>query len=171
MKRFQQNLLVFLALGLCGLCTWQWYVQTVQRQTIGDLNQMVYERNDAIQGYTNSLATLNDKVNDLDMRVTQLKSTAVTNEQTMAAQSAQITQLRLDNETFTNEIGQYQIAVSTLESRLNAANTNIDEQNETITKLLSQRNDLVQKYDELATNRNDIVIRFNALEKQLGSQQ
>jgi chromosome segregation ATPase len=167
MKQFQQNLLIILSLSLCGLCAWQWYAQTVQRKTIGDLNQMVYDRNDAIQGYTNSLAALNDRVNDMGARIVQLKATAATNQQVMAAQSAQIAQLRFDNETLSNEIGQYQVAVGTLESRLSAANTDIDQQNGTITKLLSQRNDLVQKYDELATNRNDIVIKFNALEKQM----
>ena len=31
MKNFQQNLLILLALRLCGLCAWQWYAQTVQR--------------------------------------------------------------------------------------------------------------------------------------------
>ena len=28
MKNFQQNLLIVLALGLCGLCVYQWYGQT-----------------------------------------------------------------------------------------------------------------------------------------------
>ncbi len=34
MKNFQINLFIVLALGLCGLCTWQWYEQTVQRTEI-----------------------------------------------------------------------------------------------------------------------------------------
>jgi chromosome segregation ATPase len=170
MKNFQQNLLIALGLGLCVLCGWQWYVQTVQRQTIQQLNQMVYDRNNSIQGYTNTIITLNSKIDDMDSRITQLKSTVSTNAQTIAAQGAQITQLRFDNETFTNEIGQYKVAVSTLESRLTNADDNIDKQNQTITNLLSQRNDLVQRYDTLATNRNDIVLRYNALVKQQGAQ-
>ena len=44
-----------------------------------------------------------------------------------------------------------------------------EKQNETITNLLSERNDLVQKYDSLATNRNDIVLKYNALVKQVES--
>ena len=170
MKNFQQNLLIVLALGLCGLCAWQWYAQTVQRQTIQDLNKMVYDRNAAIQGYTNSIATLNAKVDDMDVRITALKATVASNEQVMISQKAQITQLQFDHDNDTNEIAQYKVAVDTLESRLKDAYTNLDKQNETITNLLSERDALVQKYDSLATNRNDIVLKYNALVKQIESQ-
>lgn len=166
MKNFQQNLLIILALGLCGLCAWQWYAQTVQRTTIGQLNQMVYDRNASIQNYTNSIATLNGKVAEMDGRITELKATVMTNDQVMASQKAQIAQLQFDHENDTNEIAQYKVAVDTLESRLKDANDNIDKQNTVITNLLSQRNDLVIKYDELATNRNDIVAKYNELVKQ-----
>jgi len=64
MKNFQQNLLILLALALCGLCVWQWYEQTVQRTEIQTLNRIVYDRNAAIQGYTNSIATLNHQEPD-----------------------------------------------------------------------------------------------------------
>jgi hypothetical protein len=49
---------------------------------------------------------------------------------------------------------------------LKDANDGIDRQNVTISNLLSQRNDLVLKYDELATNRNDIVAKYNEMVKQ-----
>jgi chromosome segregation ATPase len=170
MKKFQQNLFIALALGLCGLCAWQWYAQTVQRTTIGQLNQMVYDRNALIQNDTNSIATLNGQVAEMDGRITALKSTVATNGQIMASQKAQITQLQFDHDNDTNEIAQYKVAVNTLESRLKDANDNIDKQNTVITNLLLQRNGLVTKYDELATNRNDIVMKYNALVGQEKSQ-
>jgi chromosome segregation ATPase len=166
MKNFQQNLLIVLAIALCGLCAWQWYAQTVQRQTIGDLNQMVFDRNAAIESYTNSIASLNSQVDEMGGRIAELKSTMATNEQMVVSQKAQIEQLQFDSATFTNEIAQYKTAVDVLESKLKDADDGIDKQNETISNLLSQRNDLVQKYDELATNRNDIVAKYNALVKQ-----
>jgi chromosome segregation ATPase len=89
-----------------------------------------------------------------------------TNEQMMVSQKAQIEQLQFDNNNFTNEIAQYKAAVDALESKLKDADDGIDRQNETISNLLSQRTELVQKYDELATNRNDIVTKYNALVKQ-----
>jgi chromosome segregation ATPase len=171
MKNFQQNLLIVLALGLCGLCVWQWYAQTVQRTTIQDLNQMVYDRNNSIQNNTNEIATLNSKVDDMDVRITGLKATETTNEQVIASQKAQITLLQFNHENDTNEIAQYKVAVDTLESKLKDAYAGIDKQNETITNLLLQRGDLAQKYNMLATNRNDIVLKYNALVKQTEDQQ
>jgi chromosome segregation ATPase len=167
MKNFQQTLLIVLALGLCGLCAWQWYVQTIQRTTIHDLNQMVYDRNASIQNDTNAIATLNGHVAEMDGRISELKSTVATNQQVMASQKAQITQLQFDHENDTNEIAQYKVATDTLESRLKDADANIDKQNAAITNLLSQRDDLVKRYDDLATNRNDIVLKYNALVKQV----
>ena len=67
MKNFQQNLLIVLALALCGLCAYQWYEQTIQREEITTLNGMVYDKNAAIQDATNSIATLNHQV-DADGR-------------------------------------------------------------------------------------------------------
>ncbi|HEX3626143.1 MAG TPA: hypothetical protein VH280_12030 [Verrucomicrobiae bacterium] len=170
MKNFQQNLLVLLALGLCGLCAWQWYAQTVQRDTIQDLNKLVYDRNVTIQGYTNSISTLNTKVSDLDVRLTALNVTLASNEQVVVSQKAQITQLQFEHDNDTNEIAQYKSAVDTLDSHLKDAYAGLEKQNETITNLVSERDDLVQKYDSLATNRNDIVLKYNALVKQVEGQ-
>jgi len=132
---------------------------------------MVYGRDKAIQGYTNSIATLNAKVDDMDVRITALKATVASNDEVMVSQKAQITQLQFEHDNDTNEIAQYKVALDALESRLKDAYTSLDKQNETITNLLSQRDDLVQKYDSLATNRNDIVLKYNALVKQVESQQ
>lgn len=170
MKNFQQILFILVAFCLCGLCAWQWYVQTVQRQTITDLNQMVYDRNAQIQADTNSIAALNSRVNDMDARLTQLKAVVATNALVMASQKAQIFQLQFANANLTNEVSQYQAAVDTLESRLKDAYAGIDKQNQTITNLVSQRDDLVRRYDQLATNRNDIVLKYNALVKQTETQ-
>ena len=166
MKNFQQNLVIVLALALCGLCAWQWYAETVQRKTIGELNQMVFDRNASIENYTNSIASLNSHVNEMDGHIAELKVTVATNEQMVISQKAQIDQLHYDNDTFTNEIAQYKTAVNTLESKLKDADAGIDQQNVTISNLLSQRSDLVLRYDELATNRNDIVAKYNELVKQ-----
>lgn len=170
MKNFLQNLLIILALGLCALCAWQWYGQTVQRETIQDLNKMVYDRDQSIQGDTNSIATLNAKVDDMDLRITGLKATVATNAQVMISQKAQIEQLQFEHDNDTNEIAQYKVAGDTLESKLKDAYAGIDKQNQTITNLLSDREGLVNKYDELATNRNDIVLKYNALVKQMEGQ-
>ena len=167
MKNFQVNLLIILALALCGLCAWQWYEQTVQRDEIGTMNGMIYEKNAAIQGYTNSLATLNHQVNQMDARLTEIKAVVATNEQFVISQKADIAQLQFANLNLTNTITQYKIAVDTLEAKLKDAYAGIDKQNETITNLISQRNDLVQKYNDEVKDRNDVVAKYNELAEQV----
>ena len=169
MKNFQVNLLIVLALGLCGLCAWQWYEQTVQRDEIQTLNRMVYDRDAAIQNYTNSIATLNHQVNQMDASLTEIKAAAATNEQLVISQKAEITQLQFANDNFTNEIAQYKAAVDALEAKLKDAYAGIEKQNEAITNLIAQRNDLVQKYNDEVKDRNDIVAKYNELAKQVQS--
>jgi chromosome segregation ATPase len=169
MKNFQVNLLIVLALGLCGLCARQWYEQTIQRNAIQTLNQLVYERNAAIQSYTNSIATLNHQVNQMDARLTEIKAAAATNEQLIISQKAEIVQLQFANANLTNEVVQYKQAVDALESKLKEVYAGIDKQNEAITNLLAQRNDLVQKYNDEVKDRNNIVEKYNELVKQVQS--
>jgi chromosome segregation ATPase len=167
MKNFQQNLLIVLALGLCGLCAWQWYAQTLQRNEIEKLNRLVYDRDVAIQGYTNSIATLNHQVNQMDARLIDLKAAAATNDEKVAAQTTEIAQLRSDNAACTNEIAQYKTAVDTLQAKLKEAYAGIDQQNEAITNLITQRNALAQKYNDEVKDRNEVVAKYNDLAKQV----
>ena len=171
MKNFQVNLLIVLALGLCGLCAWQWYEQTVQRDEIQSQNRMVYDRDASIQNYTNSIATLNHQVNQMDASLTKIKSAVATNEQLVISQKAEILQLQFANDNFTNEIAQYKSGVDTLEAKLKDAYAGIEKQNETITNLIAQRNDLAQKYNDEVKDRNDIVAKYNELAKQVQKQQ
>jgi chromosome segregation ATPase len=167
MKNFQQNLLIILALALCGLCAWQWYQQTLQRNAIETQNRLVHDRDAAIQGYTNSLATLNHQVAQMDARLTEIKAEAATNEQIVISQKSEIVTLQFANFNLTNEITQYKQAVDTLETKLKEAYAGIDKQNGAISNLVSQRNDLLQKFNDEVKDRNDIVAKYNELAKQV----
>ena len=171
MKNFQVNLFIFLALCLCGLCAWQWYEQTVQRTTIQSLNRMVYDRDATIQNDTNSIATLNHQVDQMDAGLTEMKAEATTNQQLIVSQKAQIEQLQFTNETLNSEMAQYKAGVDALEGRLKDAYAGIDKQNAAITNLVAQRNDLIQKYNDEVKDRNNVVAKYNELAKQLEKQQ
>ena len=49
MKSCQQNLLAVLALSLCLLCVYQWYVQTIERNQVEDLNRLLNQKSAAAQ--------------------------------------------------------------------------------------------------------------------------
>jgi len=171
MKNFQQTLLVALALGLCGLCAFQWYEQTVQRNEITTLNGMVYQKNIAIQDATNSIATLNHQVEQMDARLTEIKAAAAANAQLVVVQKAEIAQLQFTGANLTNEIVQYKQALDTLEAKLKDAYAGIEKQNEAITNLVAQRDDFVKKYNDSVKDRNEVVTKYNNLVNGLQKQQ
>jgi chromosome segregation ATPase len=167
MKHFQQNLLILLALGLCGLCAYQWYEQTLQRSAIETLNRMVFQKDTDIQNDTNSIANLNQQVGQLDASLTEVKAEVTTNEQVIGFQKAAITKLEFIGEGLTNEITAYTQAVDTLQARLKEAYAGIEKQNEAITNLINQRDEFVKKYNDEVKDRNDVVAKYNDLAKQV----
>jgi len=54
---------------------------------------------------------------------------------------------------------------------LKEAYTGIEQQNETITNLVSQRDDVVKKFNDEVKDRNDVVAKYNDLVKQVQTQQ
>jgi len=165
MKNFHQNLLIVLALGLCGLCIYQWTTQTHQRAEITELNHRVYDRDAAIQGYTNRIADMDLKITDMDRRITELKGVVKTNEMIQLEQRRELSRLRTDNEELTNQVVQFKEAVDKLEVKLKDAYDGIRKQNDAIKELVAQRDEYVQKLNDSIKDRNDIVTKYNELLK------
>src|SRR5437879_3428720 len=115
MKTFQQNLLIVLAFSLCALCAYQWYGQTLQRKEIASINQLLYDKSAAIQGYTNSVKTMDRQIAQMDGRITELKEIAKTNDQLVLSQKRDLSRLQATNTGLTNQITEYKKAVEMLE--------------------------------------------------------
>ena len=171
MKNFLQNLLMVLALGLCGLCAWQWSVQTRLHIQGEALQQTLFNQAAAIQGYTNSIKNMDAEIAGLSAHVSELKQTVLTNEQTSLEQKKEILHLRLSSEVMSNEISQYKEIVDKLEAKLKEASDGIVKQNEAIKKLAGERDEAIQKYNDsikernaLAGKYNDLVEKFNKLQ-------
>jgi chromosome segregation ATPase len=167
MKNFQQNLLVILAIGLCGLCAYQWYYQTIQRNEVQHLNQVTYEKSVAIRDYTNSITTLNHQISLMDSNLTELRNDAKTNAETVVAQKRELGRLQTVTDGLTNELGQYKDAVGTLTNKLAEAYAGIEKQNTALKDLAAQRDEFVQKYNDEVKDRNNIVSNYNALADQV----
>lgn len=167
MKNFQQNLLIVLALCLCGLCVWQWNSETIQRREVERLNGLLSQKVAAIQDYTNSIANMDRQILQMDSSLTQFKATIKSNDQALASQRLEISDLRLIGESLTNEIAQYSNAVNALKARLTEAYDGIKKQNEAISNLVVSRDDWVRKYNAEVTDRNHIVDKYNELAEQV----
>jgi chromosome segregation ATPase len=171
MKSFQQNLLIVLALGLCGLCVYQWYGQTAQRIQIEKLNQAVYQKAAAIQGYTNSIHAMDAQIAQMDARLSELRTTAKTNDQLILTQKREIARLLSANEDLTNEIAEYKKGVATLEAKLKDAYDGIKKQNEAIKELVAQRDEFIAKFNDSVKDRNGVVAKYNDLIDKVTKQQ
>lgn len=185
MKTFQQKLLLVLAFCLCGLCAWQWYVQSVQRTKIQDLGQLVSKKIAALQEATNTIATMDHQISQMDDNLTALKHTVETNDALIASQKLDLQRLRAAGDEMKQEIAEYKKAVDDLDAKLKTAYDGIQKQNDAIKKLIGQRddlvtrlnnsikdrNDIVVKYNDAVKNRNDVVTKYNDLVKQIEKQQ
>jgi chromosome segregation ATPase len=167
MKNFHQNLLIILALSLCGLCIFQWYGQTQQRNEINQLNQAAYQKSEIIRDLTNSVAVMQHQIAEMDGRIGELKDTVKTNDQTIVSQKRELNRLEAEGEALTNEISDYKKAVDTLEARLKDAYDGVKKQNQAIAELTAQRDEFVKKYNDSVTDRNGIVKKYNELADQI----
>lgn len=166
-KQIQQNLLIIVALGLCGLCVYQWYGQTRQRNDIQGLVQTVYEKSAAIQGYTNSIRTMDRQIAQMDARITELKGQAKTNAEFVITQKRESNRLQAAAEGLTNEITQYKSAVESLQGKLKDAYDAIKKQNDAMKELVAQRDELLTKLNDSVKDRNAIVTKYNDLVSQV----
>jgi chromosome segregation ATPase len=163
MKNFLQNLLIVLALGLCGLCAWQWFLQTRLHLQEEALQQTVFNQAAAIQGYTNSIKNMDAEIAGLSSHVNELKQTVMTNELAALEQKREILRLRSSGEMMSNEIVQYKDVVDKLEAKLKEASEGILKQNDAIKRLAAERDGAIQKYNDSIKERNALAEKYNSL--------
>jgi chromosome segregation ATPase len=163
MKNFQQNLLILLALALCGLCCWQWYWQTLQRKEMESVTQLLNQKVAAIQDYTNSIHTMDGQIAQMDARLTEFKATIKTNNEVILQQKRELNNLEATNNALTLKIEAYKEGVDKLEQKLKEAYDGIQKQNDAIKTLTAQRDEFVQKLNTSVKDRNDVVNKYNDL--------
>ncbi len=167
MKNLHQNLLIFFAIALCGLCVWQWYGQTAEREHVDELTRIIFDKSTAIQTYTNSIATLNSQIAQLDAGLSGMKQFVKTNADTIRDQSRQIHDLDAANAALTKSVAQYRGAFEKTQDRLKEAYAGIEKQNLALKQLAEQRDEFVQKYNDSVKQRNEVVKQYNDLVAQV----
>ena len=163
MNNFQKNLLFFLSLGLCGLCAWQWYVQTLLHNEGQALQKTIFKQASDIQVYTNSIKNMDAEIAGLSTRINELKQDAMTNQQTALLQKREIFRLQSYGDMMSNEIVHYKGIVDKEEARLKEASEGIAKQNDAIKLLVSERDDAIKKYNDSVKERNALAEKYNTL--------
>ena len=164
MKNFQRNLFIILALGLCGTCAWQWYLQALQLKTIEEKNQVIYEKSADLQDKTNSIKRMDDEITQLHDRITQLKQAAVSNDQWAVTEKREVARLLSSGDIMSNEIVQYKAAVDGLTNKLQQAYDGEKELVSQRDEFVKKLNDSIKAQNDLAAKYNELVDRFNKLQ-------
>src|SRR2546422_5787190 len=144
MNKLLPNLLIFFALALCALCAVQWVREARLRKKIDGLNQMVYERDQTIQGLQGSLKRAEAEIVRLDTRNNELKATEKTNTLEIASLKRSLRKAENENETLTSQIEEYKKAVEQQNEAIKKQNEEVKEQNALFKKIVEERNEYVQ---------------------------
>jgi chromosome segregation ATPase len=171
MKQFQQRLLILLAIGLCGLCARQWYVQSMQHVEIVRLENGVAEKNGALLNASNTLKTADHQVMRMDAEISGLSATIKTNVQLIAAQNRELKELQAAHDALSSRVDEYKKVVAALEIKLKDSYDGIKKQNEAVQQLVTQRDDFVARYNASIKERNEIVAKYNDLAKEIEKHQ
>jgi septal ring factor EnvC (AmiA/AmiB activator) len=167
MKNLQQNILIVLALALCGLCVFQWRAETLERNEIGKLNQLRKADATAIQGYTNSMALMDAQIGQLTSDIARVRKKAAQQEADLQQVRRELMDSRAEATALTNAIAQYSNAVQSLDQKLKAAYDGIKKQGVALQTVVSQRDDFVTKYNDSVKDRNAIIQKYNDLAAEL----
>ncbi len=149
MKNFLQNLLMFFALCLCGLISYQWVRETDSRKKIQELRNGLHDKSEAILNLEANSRRDRDEIQRLDAERKRL-------DQLVKSNIAQITWLSRNLDKATNDLNnaeqnvlRYKDVFLRTSNNLALANERIAEQNTNMVKMANDAKEVVQKYKDL----------------------
>jgi len=170
MKSFLQNLLIFFALSLCALISFQWVRETDLNKKMQTLADSVHEKLETIQNLQSAVKHDESEIVRLDGLKTALA-------QTIKSNDAQVSVLVRAVEKATNEVDRadrqlevYKGALETANESIKKQNDEIKTQNEEMSKLAADRNEVVKKFNKMAADYNDLAAKWNKQQEELAKQ-
>lgn len=167
MKLFLQNLLIFFALSLCALISFQWVRETELRKDVQKLTDTVHNKMESIQTLEGAVKRDEAEIQRLDTLKNQFT-------QEIKSNKLEIVSLAKDAERATNEIQQLNKQVDAYKDALKKANDNIvkqnddiKKQNEEVAKVLEDRNEVVKKFNKMAADYNALAAKWNQQQEEL----
>lgn len=167
MRLFLQNLLIFFAIALCGLISFQWVRETDLRRTVQKQTDTIQDKLELVQNLQSAVKRDEAEIQRLDGLKTQLT-------QQVKSNALEIAGLYRELEKGTNELERTRASLEGFKDALTKANDNIRRQNEDIkkqneemAKLAEERNEVVKKFNKAATDYNDLAAKWNNQQEEL----
>lgn len=162
MKQFLVNLLIVMALGLCGLCTYQWYRESRLRIEMEGQSRDLYQKKESINGLNAALQQTREDSDRLEKLNLRLNGEIKTNALEIAGLRRQVDQLGDETNRLSNDLATYKSSLEVANANTVEANKVVQTQNQTIKQLVDERAGLVEKYKEVVKQYEDLVKQFEA---------
>ena len=160
MKKFLENLLIFIALSLCGLCVYQWVREAELRKEAETLSKSLYEKKETIQNLEGLLKRSEAEVLRLDKLKTEMTEVIKSNRQEILTLTRHTEKLEREVENQKAQIEVYKEAIETANANITKQNEDIRKQNELLKQLSEERNAGIEKYNQVVTQYNELVKQF-----------
>ncbi len=159
-------ILIVLALGLCGLAAYQWTRETTFRQGIEALRQtnvvLMTLQNEA----ENKSTRYQHELANVEKLRAELVAENRTNKAKVSKLELEISKLGVNYLQATNLIAVFSNAVQQANQNILIQNESIKKLNEEYKRLADERNDVIKKFNALATDSQKTVEEYNKLAKQ-----
>jgi septal ring factor EnvC (AmiA/AmiB activator) len=167
MKAFLQNLLIFFALSLCALISFQWVRETRMQKDIQELNNTIHDKLENIQNLQASVKRDESEIQRLDGIKNQLTQTVKSNDVQIANLGKDLEKKTFDFERAEKQIEAYKGALEAANENIKKQNDDIKRQNEDMAKLAEERNEVVKKFNKMAADYNDLATKWNKQQEEL----
>jgi len=167
MKAFLQNLLVFFALCLCALISYQWVRETDLRKQVQKLTDTVHDKLESIQGLQVNVKHDEAEIVRLDGLKSSLMQTVKSNDVRLSALTRAVEKATNDVERAEKQVEIYKEALDTANASIKKQNDEIKTQNEEMAKLAEDRNEVVKKFNKMAADYNDLGAKWNKQQEEL----
>ena len=166
MQKFQSNLLICFALGLCALCAFQWVRESRLRREIAELHRTVYLKLDTIQNLELQLKQAKEEIVRLDNIRIELTGVIKTNKEEIQSLTKYSEKLEKEIEANKAQLAVYKEAIDKANENIKRQNEDIKKQNEEMKQLAADRNATVEKYNKVVEQYNELVKQFEKLQEE-----
>lgn len=167
MKAFLQNLLIFFALSLCALISFQWVRETDLNKKMQTLTDTMHDKLERIQNLESAVKHDETEIVRLDGLRTALAQTLKSNDTQISLLIRAVERATNDVDRASHQIEVYKGALETANQNIKKQNDEIKTQNDEMTRLAADRNEVVKKLNKTTADYNDLAAKWNQQQEEL----
>jgi chromosome segregation ATPase len=167
MKNVLLNLLIFFALGLCGMIAFQWTRETDLRKDVQKLTDIIHDKSEAIQNLTGQIKRDEAEIQRLDSANKLLNQTVRSNDVQILSLQHDLAKVTSEAEKNEKQAEAYKDAFQKANDNVLRQNEEIKRANEDIKKVVEDRSAVVLQLKEMAAKYKDLAEQWNKQQEEL----